>query len=177
MNRDPAGESPKKHIIDACVQFSKSKGYSDACGVLRGTLYLADEPLSLDQLADETGYSKSTVCLNMNLMENLGIARRIIVPGDKRSRYIIITDPNSMKSALLTNIKKEVQAILNALDLTEMDLAANSAYSGKVKAKIESLRRFYRQIDELLDLVDKFSTEELIELLSKAKPNEQLGDQ
>jgi len=169
MSRDPLYEGAKRHIIDACVQSAKSKGYSDACGVLRGTLFLADQPLSLDDLAEETGYSKSTVCLNMNLLENLGIAKRVIVPGDKRSRYTALSDPNSMKAALLTNIKKEVQAILAALDQTQRDLEAMGDGAERTKERVAAIRHFYEQTDELLDLLGRFTTEELIELLSKER--------
>ena len=146
----------------------QDKGYSDACGVLRGTLFLSDQPLSLDDLVEMTGYSKSTVCVNMNLLENLGLAKRVVIPGDKRSRYTTISDPNSMKAMLLSNIKKEVQLIRDALDLTEIDLLTCEAQAEHIKAKIASLKHFYKQIDELLSLIGRFTTEELIELLSKA---------
>jgi DNA-binding transcriptional regulator GbsR (MarR family) len=169
MSRDPLYEGAKKHIIDACVQSAKSKGYSDACGVLRGTLFLADRPLSLDDLVEETGYSKSTVCLNMNLLENLGIAKRVAVPGDKRSRYVALSDANAMKAALLANIKKEVQAILSALDQTQRDLGAMGDDGERTKQRISSLRHFYEQTDELLDLVGRYTTEELIELLKRER--------
>jgi DNA-binding transcriptional regulator GbsR (MarR family) len=168
MSHDPIHEGAQRHIIDACVQFAKSQGYSDACGVLRGTLFLADEPISLDQLAETTGYSKSTVCLKMNLLENLGVAKRVVIPGDKRSLYVTVKEPNSMKAVLLANIKKEVQLILKALDLTERDLEASGANTEKILVRIDAIRHFYEQIDELLDLIDKFTTEELIELLGKA---------
>ena len=169
MSPDPACESAKRYIIDACVQSAKIKGFSDACGVLRGTLFLSDEPLSLDDLAKTTGYSKSTVCINMNLLENLGIAQRVVVPGDKRSWYVTVSDPNSMKAVLLTNIKKEAQIILNALDQTERDLASCGANTEKVQSKIAAMRHFYKQTDELLGLIGKFTSEDLIDLLSKAR--------
>lgn len=169
MSPDPSCESAKRHIIDACVQSAKIKGYSDACGVLRGTLFLSDEPLSLDDLAKGTGYSKSTVCLNMNLLENLGIAQRIVIPGDKRSWYVSVSDPNSIKATLLTNIKKEAQIILNALDQAERELASCGAEMKKTRSKIASMRHFYKQTDELLGLIREFTTEELIDLLRKAK--------
>jgi DNA-binding transcriptional regulator GbsR (MarR family) len=137
--------------------------------VLRGTLFLSDEPLSLDDLAKSTGYSKSTVCINMNLLENLGIAQRVVIPGDKRSWYMAVSDPNSMKAVLLTNIKKEAQIILNALDQTERDLASCEASNEGIRSKIASMRHFYKQTDELLGLISRFTTEELIDLLSRAK--------
>ena len=104
----------------------------------------------------------------MNLLENLGLAKRVVVPGDKRSRYTTISDPNSMKSMLLANIKKEVQLVRDALDLTERDLLACGAGAENIQAKIVALKHFYKQIDELLSLIGRFTAEELIELLSKA---------
>jgi len=168
MNQDPICEAAKRHIIDACVQSTKIKGYSDACGILRGTLFLSDQPLSLDDLVERTGYSKSTVCVNMNLLENLGLAKRVVIPRDKRSRYATISDPNSMKAMLLSNIEKEVRLIRDALDLAERDLLACGVQAERIKAKIVSLKHFYKQIDEVLGLIGRFTTEELIELLSKA---------
>ena len=169
MKQDSFCDAPTRHIIDACVQFAKSKGYSDACGVLRGTLFLANEPLSLDDLAEKTGYSKSTVCLNMNLLENLGIAKRAVSTGDKRSRYVSVTDPNSMKASLLTNIRREVQLLLIALDLTEDEIRAKGIETGDVQDRVATIKRFYKQVDHILDLIDKFTVEELIDLLSNAE--------
>jgi len=168
MIPDSTCEGAKRHIIDACVQTAKIKGFNDACGVLRGTLFLSEEPLSLDDLSKTTGYSKSTVCLNINLLENLGIAKRIVIPGDKRSWYLAVSDPNSMKAVLLTNIKKEAQLILNALDQTERDLISCRANTDKMQSKIAAMKHIYKQIDELLSLINKFTTEELIDILSKA---------
>ncbi len=169
MSPDPSCETAKRFIIDACVQSAKIKGYSDACGVLRGALFLTEEPLSLDDLAKSTGYSKSTVCVNMNLLENLGIVQRVVIPGDKRSWYKAVSDPNSMKAVLLTNIKKESQLIINALDQTERELISCGANTKKIQDKIATIRHFYKQTDELLGLISRFTTEELIDLLSKAK--------
>jgi DNA-binding transcriptional regulator GbsR (MarR family) len=155
MKQDPVCDAATRHIIDACVQFAKSKGYSDACGVLRGTLFLAVEPLSLDDLAERTGYSKSTVCLNMSLLENLGIAKRVVLPGD-------------MKASLLTNIKREVQLLLNALDLTENNLKKEGVDTEDIQARVVTIKQFYKQIDQILDLIDKFTVQELIDLLGNA---------
>ncbi len=54
MNRGDR-ETLKKHIVDACVKAASAKGLSDASGVLRGTLFLTLEPMSMDELVEETG--------------------------------------------------------------------------------------------------------------------------
>lgn len=157
----------ERHIIDACIKAAKAKGFSDASGVLRGTLFFALEPISMDQLVEETGYSKSTVSANMSLLENLGMAKRIVIPGDKRYYYAPVTDTDSLRATMLVNIKNEVQLILTALDLTEKELKDNEPDAIAIREKIDDIRHFYKQTFKLIDLMSGYTTDELIELLEK----------
>ena len=154
-------------MVDACVKGANSCGCCDAVGVLRGTLFLADEPQSMDQLVEDTGYSKSTVSSNMSTLERQGLAKRVIIQGDKRYHYIPVTDPDSLKKDLVANKRQEVQSIMVALDRTEKDLRACDNVSSATLERIERVRRFYRQTDRLLELISKYNTEELIELLER----------
>lgn len=167
MNQEEK-EALRRHIIDACVKAANNKGCCDAIGVLRGTLFLETEPMSMDKLVEETGYSKSTVSSNMNLLEMFGMARRVVIPGDKRYHYVLVTDPDSLRTSMLTHIKNEIRLILCALDQTEKDLRESGQGAEKIKKRIESIRHFYKQTERLLDLVVKHTTEELIEILENA---------
>ncbi|MDM7935539.1 MAG: MarR family transcriptional regulator [Methanothrix sp.] len=155
----------RRYIVDACIRSANIWGYGDAVGVLRGTLLLASEPMSLDQLVAETGYSKSTVSSNMSLLEDLGLARRIVKPGDKRYHYVPVTDPDSLKKAMLSTLRRETQLIMAALDTTEKELRARGLDFEEIVARIDRLRHFYRQSDRLLDLIAGYTTDELIQLL------------
>jgi len=166
MNQEEKGRL-RRHIVDACIKSANNKGCCDAVGVLRGTLFLETEPMSMDRLVEETGYSKSTVSSNMSLLENWGLVRRVVTPGDKRYHYVPITDPDSLKRAMLVNVKNEVQLILTALGQTEKDLKDTGTESKDVLDRIESIRHFYRQTERLLDVIARYNTDELIELLEK----------
>lgn len=158
----------RRHIIDACVKAANNKGCCDAVGVLRGTLFLETEPISLDRLVEETGYSKSTVSSNMNLLETLGLARRVVIPGDKRYHYVLVTDPDSLRKAMLVHIKSEIQMVLSALDETEKEIQKSGLDLEEISKRIESIRHFYRQTERLLNLLVRYTTEELIEILENA---------
>ena len=166
---DPAGKA-KQHLIDACIEVAKNNGYSDAAGLLRGLLLLTGEPISLDELTAKTGYSKSTVSSNMSFLENQGLAKRIVTPGDKRYRYVPVTNPDSLKEALLCSLKKEVQLILKALGEAE-----NSLQDGKegpqetrnISARIFAIKSFYENTEELLDILSQYSSEELLRMLKR----------
>lgn len=155
----------KRHMIDACVRGANNRGCCDAVGVLQGTLFLADAPLSMDQLVEETGYSKSTVSTNMGILERMGHVKRVVIPGDKRYHYIPVTDPDSLRRDMIVNIRQNLQCILMALDRTEADLKSLDDADAAVIARIKEIRRYYRQTDRMLDLLSKYNTEELIRRL------------
>jgi DNA-binding transcriptional regulator GbsR (MarR family) len=171
MNQEERG-ALRRHIIDACVKAANNKGCCDAVGVLRGTLFLETGPISMDRLVEETGYSKSTVSSNMSLLETLGLARRVVIPGDKRYHYVLVTDPDSLRKAMLAHIKSEIQMILSALDQTEKEIKTSGLDLDEVQSRIESIRHFYRQTERLLNLLVRYTTEELIEILESAEDNQ-----
>ncbi len=155
----------KRHMIEACVKGANNRGCCDAVGVLQGTLFLMDAPLSMDQLVEETGYSKSTVSTNMGILEKMGHVKRVVIPGDKRYHYIPVTDPDSLRRDLIVNIRQNLQFILIALDRTEADLKARDDPDPSALERIEEIRGYYRQTDRMLDLISKYNTEELIRRL------------
>lgn len=159
----------KRHILDACVKSADTVGHGSAFGVLRGTLFLAEGPMSLDALAEETGYSKTTVRSSMKVLENLGLAKRVVSPGDKRFRYVMVTDHDQMRSAIMANMKDEVRLILTALDMTEKEIEDRGLEAQGIQKTIDDAKSFYRQTDRLLDLMSRHSTEELLEILDKAR--------
>lgn len=165
----------KRYMVDACVKVASSYGWCDAVGVLRGTLFLAEGPLSMDELVEETGYSKSTVSANMSMLERQGLAKRVIVPGDKRYFYIPVTDPDSLKKEMIANTRQEMQIILAAMNRTQEDLRAYEQVSDAALERIDRARRFYMQMDKLLDLISRYNTEELIRLLQHGFQDEKIA--
>ncbi|VVB70649.1 Putative HTH-type transcriptional regulator [uncultured archaeon] len=155
----------KRHLKEACIEIAKNKGYGDAAGLLRGILFLAKEPISLDELTAETGYSKSTVSANMSFLEQQGLARRVVTPGDKRYRYVPVTDPNSLNGAMIANLLKEVLLILKALEQTEKDLRTSGSSDENIMTRIAAIRSSYQITQELLEIISRYSSEEMLRML------------
>jgi DNA-binding transcriptional regulator GbsR (MarR family) len=145
----------RRHIVNACIQWARIKGYSGSTGFLRGLTFLAKEPVSLDELAGETGYSKSTVSANMNLLESMGLIKRIVIPGDKRHLYVPITDPEIIKTNMLDALDKEIQLFIEALDRTENDILAGGAEARYLLTQVASLRLSYEQGKKTIDFLRK----------------------
>jgi HTH-type transcriptional regulator, glycine betaine synthesis regulator len=152
-----------KHIIDACIQWARIKGYRDSTGILRGLTVVAKEPISLDELVLETGYSKSTVSSNMNILENLRLVRRIVMPGDKRHLYAPLTDPKTIRSNMLDAIDKEIRLFIVALDRTESAILSGGVEARFLLKRIVSLKQSYEQVKKIIDFLRNQSLNEIQE--------------
>jgi DNA-binding transcriptional regulator GbsR (MarR family) len=148
--------------------------------------------MSLDVLAERTGYSKTTVRSSMNLLESLGIARRVVDPQDvhhniKQHRYALVNDAEAKRQVILSAAKEEVDLILQALLQVRDDLergenewcnrARDKGYKrekdegyrrdDKLKALLAESLQFYEEMKRTLDLISRFTSKELIEILEE----------
>jgi DNA-binding transcriptional regulator GbsR (MarR family) len=164
----------KKPIIAACIKSARKNGWSDAMGVLWGTLFLESEPLSLDMLADKTGYSKTTVRSNMNYLESFGIARRVVGPlgkqhRNKQHRYELVKDIEALRPAILSNKKEEARLILEALLQIRKSLDGRETKDSQLEASLAKAMAVYEETGRILDLIAGFSSQELIEILESKR--------
>jgi len=164
----------KKPIIEACIKSARKNGWSDAMGVLWGTLFLESEPLSLDMLADKTGYSKTTVRSNMSYLESLGIARRVMGPlgkqhRNKQHRYELVKDIEALRPAILSNKKEEARLILEALLQIRKSLDGRETKDSQLEASLAKAMAVYEETGRILDLIAGFSSKELIEILESKR--------
>lgn len=162
----------KKPIIDACINSARKNGRSDAMGIVRGALFLENEPLSLDTLAERSGYSKTTVRSSMSHLENLGVARRVVGPvsktrRDKQHRYALETDTEAMRQVILARAKAEVHSVLQALIQVEKNLEGHRDAAEEMSAIMLKTRQFYEETDKILHLMDRYTHKELIEILEQ----------
>ncbi len=143
-------------------------------GILRGTLFLESEPMSLDILAEKTGYSKTTVRSNMNYLENLGMAVRVVGPVGKRHRYkqhryALETDTEALRPVILSAAKDEVHAVLQALNQVEKNLEDHKIESEHIIAVTSKTKQFYEEMDKILELMNQYTLKELVEVLTRNK--------
>ena len=163
----------KRPIIEACIRSAQKNGWSDAMGILRGTLFLESQPMSLDKLAERTGYSKTTIRSSLNYLENLGIVRRVVGSDrqhrNKQHRYALVNDAEDMRQAILSAAQEEVHLILQALQQTKKNLEESQIIDADLEASLAKAMLFYEETDRILDLMSQFTPKELIEILESRK--------
>ena len=79
-------------FIERMGLITESDGLSRIAGRLFGALLLADEPRSLDDLAEQLDVSKASVSTEARRLVERGVAERIGKTGDRRDYYALTPD-------------------------------------------------------------------------------------
>jgi DNA-binding transcriptional regulator GbsR (MarR family) len=144
-------EEIKEKIYSAFANIAKSLGYSEVYGRIIACLIIHEEPVSLSEVAQQTGYSPPMVSLSIDFLETVGMVKRVKRPGDKKlylqssgnlldglKKVILVKIQNSVSTSLkefeeyrkeLKELKKkESKNLLKAIDLLEKEIKKMDEY-------------------------------------------------
>jgi DNA-binding transcriptional regulator GbsR (MarR family) len=82
----------QRTFVDRMGTFAEHDGLSPIAGRLFALLLLADEPRSLDELADALSVSKASVSTDARRLLERGIVERVTRTGDRRDYYELARD-------------------------------------------------------------------------------------
>ena len=150
-------EDIKKKIFSTFGEVAGSIGYSPLHGQIIGALIVNDKPLSLQELARETGYSASMISLSLDLLEIVGIIKKFRQPND-RQLYIKLTGDllESLKKAIVMKVEKSIKYSLKEFEDSKKRL---SELEGRDKEKviktIDILENNMKRLDKYVDMLSK----------------------
>lgn len=128
-------------------------GFNEVMGRLYGTLLLAPEALSLDDLATRLKISKGSVSMNMRALERWGMAKEHWVRGERKKYYIAESDMwKVIRNVLNGRERREVNLALQVLAESVETLKSADADLTPEEAE---LRAYY--IERIVDLQAFFS--------------------
>lgn len=162
----------RERVIQALEHSSDVYGLNRSYGRLYGILYFADEPMSLDELVERSGYAKSTVSSAMNDMERLHMVYRRSVPGEgKKAFYEAERDFwTIIQETLRGEIQREVTIMTRALGDAEETLEnAAGEQAQRDLEKIRKMQQMYRRGQQLIDLLTSSSIDRLKGLIDQLR--------
>jgi DNA-binding transcriptional regulator GbsR (MarR family) len=74
----------EKDIYSCFASIATTIGYSEIHGRIIAALTVSGKKMSLQELADKTGYSISTLSLSLDLLEFFGMVKKIKNAGDRK---------------------------------------------------------------------------------------------
>lgn len=124
-------------------------GLTRTFGRLFGLLLVADRPLSLDEMVERLQVSKASVSTNARACEDMGLARRVGVRGDRRDYYEIA--PHALEHVTA----KRVVALHAMAGLAAEGLDAVGEEPSPARDRLTEMLDFYlfmgEQVEELLE--------------------------
>ena len=167
----------RERVVTAIERSAAEYGLPRSAGRLYGILYFAEGPLSLDALAERSGYAKSTVSDTLGLLENVYLVRKASPPsGGRRSYYEAERDLwYAFYRVVQESGRREVQLMTRALEDAEERLAAADD-PGTDLQRVRDLKAEYEDAALLLDLLESVPPETLREILLRAAWLADAGD-
>src|SRR5579872_5861324 len=125
----------ERRFVEDVARLLTPWGVPPVAARLYGHLLLCSRPVSLDQITEDLGISKSSASVAARLLESYRLAHRHSEPGTKRALYAVADDYEAM-----------IQQQNRLLDSLSDELAAGAEIAGSkaVSARLEEMADFYR---------------------------------
>lgn len=125
----------QRRFVEDIARLLTPWGVPPAAARLYGYLLLCSRPVSLDQITEDLGISKSSASVAARLLESYTLARRHSEPGTKRALYAVADDYEAMI--------RQQNRLLDALT-AQLNAGAGIAASKAVSVRLEEMSGFYR---------------------------------
>lgn len=121
-------------------------------GQIYGLLFLSEEPLSLDEISEKLCVSKSNVSVNIRLLEEYQLVRKVWVKGSRKDYYAAErTYPKKIIRDFLENIRRTLKDSLMTIERTRSLVAR-----AKLKLDNEEAQRQSDFMQDQLNLLALF---------------------
>jgi DNA-binding transcriptional regulator GbsR (MarR family) len=141
MSTKPPGKGEQR-FMDDIARLLVPWGVPPVAARLYGYLLLCPRPVSLDQITEGLGISKSSASVAARLLESYTLAHRHREPGTKRALYAVADDYEAMI--------RQQNRLLDAL-AEQLSAGVPIVRSKGVRARLEEMADFYRVMRSALE--------------------------
>lgn len=151
----------RQEVVDAMARCAEVCGAKRSYGELYGILYFADEPLSLDTLAAESGYAKSTISTAMNTLERFHLVQRRSLPGEGKRAFFEAEEAfwDIFQQFLDQQVRRELDQLSRALEAAGMVL--EEADDDRAQTDLAKIRHLRAASDDAEALVNALTSDDV----------------
>ena len=114
--------NPIDIFIEGWGRMAGAWGISKVMAEIYALLYVSKHPLSLEEMSDRLKTSRSNVSLNVRSLLDLGMARKVLIRGDRRDYYT--AEEDIVKVAKRLAIEKKKRELDPAIEIVEQAILA-----------------------------------------------------
>ncbi len=165
MDSSPLQQSRDMFIL-GMSRISHFWGFPKAMGSIYGAIYLAPQPISLDELVELTNVTKGAVSTNVRALERLGMVHKIVRIGERKDYYTAETDFwKVIRGILREREKSEFDHALRSVDESlsllnpppgQPQAPADAELAAFYRQRMQAMQAFFRSLDQLVALVMAF---------------------
>jgi DNA-binding transcriptional regulator GbsR (MarR family) len=148
--------TPKQKFIQLMTENAKVDGLTDLMCKIMGILYAEPKEVSLDELAERTGYSLSAISTELRFVEGIGFIKKIKKPKSRKLYFYMEKDFSRMMDSMLKK-KYEYIVLRSKGILPEIikEFKSKKTLSEDEKESLKIVEIYYRQILEMEEMFKK----------------------
>jgi DNA-binding transcriptional regulator GbsR (MarR family) len=138
-------------------------GVGKVMAEIQALLLLSSRPMGLDEMSARLKTSRSNISLNVRALQDLGVVRKVIVPGDRKDYYVVEPDLDHVVGRLAAVKKKReldpaLDVISRAIEAarTVPPEAVRTEDNGGDSIDTERLHRLKDLMETIGDIFDTF---------------------
>ncbi|MBI5936035.1 MAG: ArsR family transcriptional regulator [Chloroflexi bacterium] len=143
----------KQEFTEGLSQISRFWGFPKGMGAIFAVLYLSSNPLSLDEIVEQTGLTKGAVSTEVRALARLGLVHRSSKLADRKDYYEAETDfYKSIRSILKERQNAEFDRAVKSVRETLAKLEEGTSYPEErafLVERVKALQAFFDAIDSL----------------------------
>ena len=130
-------DSAKQELSGYFCQLADSFGLPRSVALIYATLFLAENPLPVSEIIEESGLSKGSVSSGLRFLERMGFIHLVVDPSDRRTFY---RPELSLRRLAAGLIEENFTPALKRGDKLLNEVAKNSELSDHMKTRLASLQ-------------------------------------
>ncbi|MFH0862053.1 MAG: hypothetical protein V1875_03390 [Candidatus Altiarchaeota archaeon] len=148
------GKFAEAELVEKVVKLFERQGFNPTVMRIYISLFLSNEPLGMQEISKKTGYSISTVCNTLEIIERTMDVRKFKKPGSKKIYFECVHDLVLAHRKKMESARREAQSMIQILAEAENLLKEDK--STDATAKRENIKRLRHSYETFHEMCHKF---------------------
>ncbi|GAA5416490.1 HTH-type transcriptional repressor OpcR [Paraliobacillus ryukyuensis] len=173
MRTNDVIDRARSKVIEAVSHNMNLYGITPSASRLYSLLAFTEKPLTLDEMKDELGMSKTSMSIAVRTLLDLNMVEKVWRKGVRKDLYVINDEPYQRffdyflfkwRPAINMNAKATKQAITELQALCDNPDTSNEDRQ-KAQTDLTKLRNWLHYYDWIDRLIDSFETKEILDFI------------
>ena len=137
-----------KHFVLQWGDLGGKWGVNRSVAQIHALLYVAERPLTAEEIADQLGLARSNVSNSIKELQAWDLIRRVPIMGDRREHFEAETDPWEIFARIAAGRKeREIDPAIAALRACRAEAVSDAKIQPVAQARLNALLEFVDTMD------------------------------